>query len=72
MTSADGLTPTEDREAAHLAARAAGGVFIPGIHVAKMREYLDRIDDGDGDTDFALALAGYLRAALDRAERDAP
>lgn len=64
-TSADGLTATELRQAAHLAARDAGGAFIPDLHVQKMREYLDRTTDGD--VDWLLALAGYLRAVLDRA-----
>ena len=59
------FTGGELAELAHLAARDAGGAFLPGDALEDMRRLLDRV--AGGDTDAPFLLAGYLRSALDRA-----
>ena len=61
-------TPAELRQTAHLAARDAGGLYLPGEVVAHLHTYLDQIVAGDQDAQ--LVLAGYLRAALDQASAE--
>jgi hypothetical protein len=62
LPGASELTDTERRQVAELAARDAGGVFVPRGGLHDLEDYLSRHRAGDATA--SLELAAYLRTFL--------